>query len=165
MGLKNPIGEIIRFDNKDHKVIGVAKDMVMQSPYEPVKQTIFYIANNDFDYMIFKINPNISAHEAISKIAAVCKAYSPSVPFSYKFTDEEYAKKFSDEERIGKLASFFAILAIFISCLGLVWYGIFYGRTTHQRNWRTQKYWVHPYLMYGDYYQKILCCWFFFPVR
>ena len=43
----------------------------------------------------------------------------PSVPFRYKFADEEYAKKFGDEERIGKLASFFAILAIFISCLGL----------------------------------------------
>jgi ABC-type antimicrobial peptide transport system permease subunit len=33
--------------------------------------------------------------------------------------DEEYAKKFGDEERVGKLASFFAILAIAISCLGL----------------------------------------------
>jgi putative ABC transport system permease protein len=119
MGLKNPIGEIIRFDNKDHKVIGVVRDMVMQSPYEPVKQTIFYIASGDFDYMVFKINPNISAHEAITKIAAVCKGYSPSVPFSYNFADEEYAKKFRDEERIGKLSNFFAILAIFISCLGL----------------------------------------------
>ena len=119
MGLKNPVGEIIRFDNKDHKVIGVVRDMVMQSPYEPVKQTIFYIANNDFDYMVFKINPGIGVHEAISKIGAICKAYSPSVPFSYAFADEEYAKKFIDEERIGKLSNFFAILAIFISCLGL----------------------------------------------
>ena len=119
MGLKNPIGEIIRFDNRDHTVIGVTKDMVMQSPYEPARQTIFYIHNNDFDYLIFKINPDMSAHEAISKIATICKAYSPSVPFSYEFADEEYAKKFSDEERIGKLAGFFSILAIFISCLGL----------------------------------------------
>ena len=38
---------------------------------------------------------------------------------SYKFADDEYAKKFRSEERIGKLAGFFAILAIFISCLGL----------------------------------------------
>jgi ABC-type antimicrobial peptide transport system permease subunit len=33
--------------------------------------------------------------------------------------DEDYARKFGDEERVGKLATFFAILAIFISCLGL----------------------------------------------
>ncbi|HEX3386180.1 MAG TPA: FtsX-like permease family protein, partial [Mucilaginibacter sp.] len=65
------------------------------------------------------INPNVSAHDAIGKIAVVCKQYSPSVPFTYKFTDDEYAKKFATEERVGKLASAFAILAIFISCLGL----------------------------------------------
>ena len=58
-------------------------------------------------------------HDAIQKMEAVCTAYSPSVPFSFQFADEAYAKKFSDEERIGKLASLFAILAIFISCLGL----------------------------------------------
>ena len=61
----------------------------------------------------------MSAHEAIQKIEAICKTYSPAVPFAFQFTDEAYTKKFSDEERIGKLASLFAILAIFISCLGL----------------------------------------------
>jgi putative ABC transport system permease protein len=43
----------------------------------------------------------------------------PSAPFEYKFADEEYARKFASEERTGKLASIFAALAIFISCLGL----------------------------------------------
>jgi putative ABC transport system permease protein len=119
MGLKNPIGEIIRFSNKDYQVIGVTKDMVMQSPYEPVKQTIFYVGNKGFDYIVFKINPNTSVHEALGKIEKVCKTYSPSVPFSFNFADEEYSKKFFNEERIGKLASSFACLAIFISCLGL----------------------------------------------
>ena len=41
------------------------------------------------------------------------------MPFSYTFNDEEYAKKFADEERMGKLATFFTVLAIFISSLGL----------------------------------------------
>jgi putative ABC transport system permease protein len=119
MNLKNPVGETVRIGKRDLTVIGVVKDMVMESPYEPVKQTIFHISSGHFDDVLIKINPNVSAHEAIDKIEAVCKAYSPSVPFSYRFADEEYAKKFSDEDRIGKLASCFAILAIFISCLGL----------------------------------------------
>ena len=119
MGLKNPVGENIRVGRKDYHVIGVVKDMVMRSPYEPAKQTIYYITHEDFSYVIIRLNPHISAHEAIQKIEAVCKTYSPSVPFSFQFADEAYAKKFSDEERIGKLASLFAILAIFISCLGL----------------------------------------------
>jgi putative ABC transport system permease protein len=119
MNLKNPVGETIRIGNRDLTVIGVVKDMVMESPYEPVKQTIFHIGSGTFDDVLIKINSNVSAHEAINKIEAVCKTYSPSVPFSYRFADEEYAKKFSDEDRIGKLSSCFAILAIFISCLGL----------------------------------------------
>jgi ABC-type antimicrobial peptide transport system permease subunit len=66
-----------------------------------------------------KINPNVSASEALPKIEAVVKKIIPSAPFEYKFADEEYAAKFAAEERIGKLAGVFATLAIFISCLGL----------------------------------------------
>jgi ABC-type antimicrobial peptide transport system permease subunit len=119
MGLKNPLGEVVYIGKRQFKVIGVVNDMVMQSPYAPAKQTVFYLSNGDFDDVLLRLNPNISTHEAVEKIAAVCKTYSPSVPFSYKFADTEYAKKFSTEERVGKLASFFAVLAIFISCLGL----------------------------------------------
>ncbi len=119
MGLKNPVGEIVRIGKKDMTIVGVVKDMVMESPYEPVKQTIFRIGPGPFDNAIIKINPKVSVHEALSKIEAVCKTYSPSVPFSYRFADDEYAKKFANEERIGKLASSFASLAILISCLGL----------------------------------------------
>jgi putative ABC transport system permease protein len=55
----------------------------------------------------------------MQKIEAVCKQYAPSLPLDYKFIDEEYDKKFSAEERTGKLAGVFAVLAVFISCLGL----------------------------------------------
>ena len=119
MGLKNPVGETVKVGKRFLTVIGVVKDMIMESPYDPAKQTIFYLRQGSFDDVLIRINPKISAHEALSKIEAVCKNYSPSVPFTYKFADDEYAKKFANEERIGELASAFAILAIFISCLGL----------------------------------------------
>lgn len=61
----------------------------------------------------------MSPSESLEKIGAVFKKYNPAVPFEYKFVDDEYAGKFGQEERISKLASFFAILAVFISCLGL----------------------------------------------
>jgi len=66
-----------------------------------------------------KIKPAVAFPIALSKIGDVFKRYNPASPFDYKFTDTEYAQKFSDEERIGELASFFAILAIIISSLGL----------------------------------------------
>jgi ABC-type antimicrobial peptide transport system permease subunit len=61
----------------------------------------------------------VSAARALPVIEKAFKKYSPATPFDYKFVDEEYAKKFSAEERVGKLARVFAMLAIFISCLGL----------------------------------------------
>src|SRR6185295_5020837 len=94
MGLKNPVGENIRVGKRDYRVIGVVKDMVMSSPYEPAKQTIYYITHEDFSYVIMRMNPDISAHDAIQKIEAACKVFSPSVPFSFQFADEAYAKKF-----------------------------------------------------------------------
>ena len=118
MGLTNPVGEIVRFEDEDHRVIGVVKDMVMESPYQPARQTIFYLRPS-FDNMVVRINPALNTHNALSKIGEIYKKYSPSVPFAYKFVDEDYAEKFHNEERIGKLASVFASLAIFISCLGL----------------------------------------------
>jgi len=119
MNLKNPIGEIVHVGKKDLTVIGVIKDMVMESPYEPVKQTFFRIGRGALDHIIIRINPQLSSHEALSKIATVCKTYSPSVPFSYKFADDDYARKFASEERVGNLANSFALLAIFISCIGM----------------------------------------------
>ncbi|WP_298739696.1 ABC transporter permease [uncultured Chitinophaga sp.] len=121
-GFKHPVGEMIRWGNEDHLVIGVVKDMVMESPYEPVKPTIFHLNPNWARLMTVRIKPDIPMREGLAKIAPVFKKYNPGSPFVYKFVDSEYAAKFSDEERIGHLATIFAILAIFISCLGL--YGL-----------------------------------------
>jgi putative ABC transport system permease protein len=119
MGFKNPVGETLKWDGVPYHIIGVVKDMVSESPYFPVRPTLFHLLKGGGDFFILRINPKISASEALSKIEKVYKTYNPAQPFEYQFVDEEYAKKFGDEERIGKLASAFASLAIFISCLGL----------------------------------------------
>jgi putative ABC transport system permease protein len=123
MNIKDPVGKIIRdgdgVHDKSFKIIGVAKDMLMESPYESVRQTIYFMDYENVNWIIMKLNPNKSASESVAKIAAVFKKDIPSAPFDYKFADAEFASKFAAEERIGKLSTFFAALAIFISCLGL----------------------------------------------
>ena len=119
MGLRDPVGQMIRVGKFDLRVVGVVKDMVMGSPYQAVKQTLFRLGNRAYDYVNIRINPGVSAHAAIAAIAGVSKRYSPAVPFAYSFADEDYAKKFVTEERVGALARCFALLAIFISALGL----------------------------------------------
>ncbi|MCS3737142.1 ABC transporter permease [Mucilaginibacter dorajii] len=121
MGLKHPIGEIVDWvGNAKFKIIGVVKDMVNQSAYDAPQPTLFYLPRwQHLSNVNIKINPRVSAHDAIARIRTIFKKYDPSTTFNYQFIDEAYAKKFNNEERIGKLASCFAGLAIFISCLGL----------------------------------------------
>ncbi|GAC1307106.1 MAG: ABC transporter permease [Mucilaginibacter sp.] len=119
MGLKNPVGMSITYYAHPFKVIGVAKDMVVESPYGQVRPTVYFLSKDQGGVVLLKLNPGTGASEAIAKAGAVFKTYNPAQPFEYHFIDQDYAKKFGDEERIGTLAGFFASLAIFISCLGL----------------------------------------------
>lgn len=119
MGLKDPVGEIVKIDDRPYTVIGVVKDLVMESPYRPVFRTVFKIDYNNPGAINARINPAWRTSEALAKIEAVLKKYNPGAPFKYNFVDEQYATKFDAEQRIARLSSFFSILAIFISCLGL----------------------------------------------
>jgi putative ABC transport system permease protein len=92
---------------------------VTDSPFEPVKQTVFRLNYEWTNFITIRLNPQMSAREALDKIEPVFRKYNPGSPFDYKFASDEYDQKFRAEERIGKLATLFAILAIFISCLGL----------------------------------------------
>lgn len=118
-GFKNPVGQVIKWNDKEKMVIGVVKDMVMESPYVPIKPTVFFLDYGWTGIITMRIKPTVPVRDALTKLEPVFKKNNPGSPFEYQFTDEEYAKKFSDEERIGNLATFFAILAVFISCLGL----------------------------------------------
>jgi ABC-type antimicrobial peptide transport system permease subunit len=126
MGLKDPVGkeftDVDEFGRRkwSRRIVGVVKDMVMESPYAPVRQTLyFYNSGVHMGLLHIKIDPAVSASVALPKIKAVFTEIVPSALFDYEFVDEEYALKFGQEERIGKLAGIFSVLAIFISCLGL----------------------------------------------
>ncbi len=119
MGLKHPLGETIDWWGKKFQIVGVAKNMVMTSPYEPARQTIFFMDSKPGNFLMIRINPQLAVHAAISKIQGVWKQYSPAEPLDFRFVDQEYQKKFADEQKIGTLAGIFSALAIFISCMGL----------------------------------------------
>ncbi|MEM1121799.1 MAG: ABC transporter permease [Bacteroidota bacterium] len=118
-GLDNIVGKTIRRGDRPFTVIGVIQDMVMESPWRPIKPTIFYMDDGWVSVHNVRFKKGVPIESAIAKVGAVFTKLSPSSPFDYQFIDQEYERKFRSEERIGKLARFFAILAIFISCLGL----------------------------------------------
>ena len=119
MGLKTALDQTIKCSDRDYKVIGVIKDMIKESPFMPVSPSFFLMDYGDVNVITIKLAGEVATSEALEKVSAVFKKYNPASPFTYNFVDEAYGRKFGNEERIGKLASFFAMLAIFISCLGL----------------------------------------------
>ena len=123
MGLKNPVGAAIVWGTGAtagyYHIVGVIKDMLMESPYDPVRPSMYFMNYGNANWMVMKLNPLQSASASLPAIQNIFKQYIPSAPFDYKFADLEFSAKFAAEERIGKLATFFAALAIFISCLGL----------------------------------------------
>ncbi len=120
MNLEDPIGEVVKLYGREYTVIGVVEDMVSQSLFDPVQQTFYIIEPfNRFEFINVRINPQASAGKAVEAIAQTFKKYNPATPFEYTFADEQFANKYAFEERIGKLAGIFTVLAVFISCLGL----------------------------------------------
>ncbi len=119
MGLKNPIGTPMTWWGHPFTIVGVVHNMIMESPYEESRPIIYNLTSDAGNVAILKISSSTSIKNALTKIEPLFKSTNPDQPFEFQFADTEYARKFFDEERIGKLASFFALLAIAISCLGL----------------------------------------------
>jgi putative ABC transport system permease protein len=119
MGLKKPLESILNWGGREFRVIGVVRDMVRESPFSQNSPSFFVVNYRNTNVINIRLSPSVGVSDALEKAGAVFRKYDPGSPFTYQFVDERFSKKFADEERIGKLASFFTFLAIFISCLGL----------------------------------------------
>ena len=120
MGFTKPIGERIKWHGKDFTVIGVARNMVMTSPFLSFSPTVFMMNNErSMNMIVVKLAPNQSPLKSLAAIESIFKQFNPDLLFEYQFEDEQYARKFVTEVRIAKFARAFALLALFISCIGI----------------------------------------------
>lgn len=119
---KDPIGKVVNDLGIDWHIVGVIKDFILTSPYEPTRPILICGAKStfmNFQVVQMKLNGDHSTAQNLKKMEAIFSKYNPDYPFEYEFVDEAYAKKFDNEQRQGTLAALFAGLTIFISCLGL----------------------------------------------
>lgn len=119
MGLTNPVGRIINWAGRDRRIVGVIEDMIMTSPYEPASPLMICYESNWSGRINVRLAKNADVKTALAGMETIYKKYSVEYPFEYRFVDEEYGKKFNNEQLIGRLSLIFAGLAIFICCLGL----------------------------------------------
>jgi putative ABC transport system permease protein len=125
MNMEDPIGKGFIFWGMQGEIIGVVKDYNFGSLHKEIEPILLYITNPDFDkaygYILIKLEgSNIS--KTLNDIERSWNEVCPAIPFDYNFLDEEYAKLYVTESRLRSLFALFAVLSIFLSCLGL--YGL-----------------------------------------
>jgi ABC-type antimicrobial peptide transport system permease subunit len=121
MGFKDPLGQWIKNPESSWKIVGVVKNFIPGTPYDPVYPMAIQGPPkfNWFGTLSFRLNDKGVQSENLEKITKIFRKYNPSYPFNYYFVEVSYAAKFLGEQQFGKLAGIFAALTIFISCLGL----------------------------------------------
>lgn len=130
---ESPIGrKLTHWNGRTGEIVGVIKDFHLHSLHRPIEPLYVFLDKDNFSNIAIKIRTaNIPA--TIDHVAAVMKKFSPSYPFSYSFFDEVFERVYFTEQRMGRVFGAFAILGIFIACLGL------FGLTTFAAEQRTKE--------------------------
>ncbi|HMR58093.1 MAG TPA: FtsX-like permease family protein, partial [Cyclobacteriaceae bacterium] len=119
MGLKeNVIGTELDLWGQKRKLIGVVDDVLMGSPYQPVKP-MFMVLQDWGGSVSIRLKKTNDLQASINSVKAVFEKYAPAYPFEYRFADQEFQKKFTTINLTSTLASLFATLTIVITGLGL----------------------------------------------
>jgi len=129
-GYKDPVGMPLTFWEKKGTIIGVVKDFHFNSLHEPIRPIVIrYGEYLGYGCALVRTEPG-KTQEAVASIEKICRELNPQFPPQFQFSDEEYQKLYKSEQVISKLSNGFAVLAIFISCLGLLGLAMF---TAEQR--------------------------------
>ena len=120
MGIKDPIGKWISAWNKSGHIVGVLKNYNINSLHERIRPLIIDVKEyENFGVVLVRTEAG-KAKEAIASLQTVYKQINPDYPFSFRFVDEDTNKSYQSEQLMTKLSNLFAVLAIAISCLGLL---------------------------------------------
>ena len=113
------IGRSFRQWGRQGTIIGVLKDFHFRSLQENIKPLTMRLEPHDCDLISVKVAPG-DLPGTIAAIERKWKTMIPNRPFDYFFLDEFFDRQYRTEERFGKLFFNFSLLAIIISCLGLL---------------------------------------------
>ena len=119
IGYAEPIGQTVLWGNRPGKIIGILKDFHFNSMHHAIEPLIIRLDENQSWGTILVRTQAGKTRQVLAGLEKLCKNLNPTIPFTYQFSDQEYAKLYKSEQVVNKLTNFFAFLAIFISCLGL----------------------------------------------
>ncbi|HKZ65262.1 MAG TPA: FtsX-like permease family protein, partial [Chitinophagaceae bacterium] len=133
MGYQNPLGKRLSWGNEEGIIIGVLNDFHFYSMHTAIDPMVIRLNEKQkYGTILVRVEAG-KTKDALAALEKVSKEVDPKIPFTYQFADEQYAKLYNNEQLMSRLASCFAIIAIFISCLGL------FGLATFTAEQRTKE--------------------------
>jgi len=122
LGWDNPIGKRLRFKHEEESVtiIGVIKDINIRSLQSQIEPVVYRYTGSNWlaGYMTLRLDEKYYS-QTIKFIKETWEEMAPGIPFQYFFIKDKYIERYTVEERLSDIVGTFAILAIFLSCLGL----------------------------------------------
>ncbi|MDH5603219.1 MAG: ABC transporter permease, partial [Cyclobacteriaceae bacterium] len=119
MDMEDPIGQQITFWGSTGQITGVVRDYNFGSLHQEIRPMIIRYNGNRSSQIMVRITDG-QAVEAMEAMKTIFKKHFPDQDFDYEFMDEVYTRQYKNELMVRDLAFFFAIITIFISCLGLL---------------------------------------------
>ena len=120
MGFDEPVGKWVSWgDDSRYRIVGVLEDYHIQKLNSEIPPLILFNAPERSRSTIVRISGN-NTDETISAIEDTWNSFVPAFPFEYRFLDNIYERFHTGDKRLSRLIEYFAILAIIISCLGLL---------------------------------------------
>lgn len=127
---KNPVGMPLSLWGKKGHIVGVLKDFHFASLHDQIQPLVLALDDHlDFGTLLISTRTG-DMRTVLSRLQSLCHDLNPQFPFSYSFSDEQYQRQYENEAIISRLSDSFAVLAIIISCLGLLGLALF---TAEQR--------------------------------
>jgi len=124
--------EFTHWNGQTGKIVGVLKDFHLHSLHRPIAPLYIYLNPQTFSNIAIKIR-STEIPETLAYVEGIMKRFSPGTPFSYAFFDEVFARAYLTDQRMGRMFGAFALLGIFIACLGL------FGLATYAAEQRTKE--------------------------
>jgi len=135
LNLANPVGEFITYSDCDSipiRIVGVVKDFNVQGFESEIQPEVYTINNKACMFqsggaMLVKLNSR-HAQQSIAGITQAWKKIEPAFPLRYSFVDQNFEHLFISYIRLEKIITFFGLVAILISVMGLFALTAFFTR-------------------------------------
>ncbi|HUC79557.1 MAG TPA: FtsX-like permease family protein, partial [Flavisolibacter sp.] len=118
MGLKNPVGTMVKMWGEEKQIVGVVKDFHLTTLHDKIEPMVMRYEPAATANIVARLEAG-KEKEGMQRIEALYKKFNPGYVFTYHFLDDQYRAQYASEQRVSLLSQYFAGLAILLSCLGL----------------------------------------------